>query len=108
MTKGQRLALGIATIPPLIYFPFFFLSPVKEIFSLDITSPEVPDWILIFAAVHFLMFLYTGLLFAFIFIHLFGNRNLSRDRKILWALFLIGGNIVAAPLYWYFHVWKGE
>ncbi|NPA41884.1 MAG: hypothetical protein GXO18_06375 [Aquificae bacterium] len=108
MTKGKKIAVGIATVPPVIYFSLFILTPLKEVFSINLTSPEVPDWVFIFAAFHFLMFLYAGLLWAFYMIHLFGDKSLSREKKALWALALVIGIVFTMPFYWFFRIWKAN
>ncbi len=108
MTEGQRIALGIATLLPLIYTVLVVSTPLRRIFTTDPTSPEAPDWFLYFTAFHFFMYLYTGFLLTFYLIHLFGNRRLGREGKILWTLFLIAGFLFSMPAYWLFHIWKAE
>jgi len=106
MTAGKKLALGIATLPPAVYFSLFLTTPLRNIFTVDLTSPQVPDWVFIFVAFHFFMFLYSGLLWAFYLIHLFGDRRLSREKKLLWAFALVCGIVFTMPFYWFFRIWK--
>ncbi len=108
MTKGQRVALGVATIFPLFYILIVLLTPLRIVFTTDPMSPQAPDWFLYFTALHFFMYLYTGLLLAFYLIHLFGNKGMNRESKALWAFLLIVGSIFTMPVYWYLHIWRSK
>ncbi|WP_157560500.1 hypothetical protein [Hydrogenivirga sp. 128-5-R1-1] len=108
MTKGQRLALGLASLIPLLYLLVVVLTPLRVVFTSDPASPDAPDWFLYFTAFHFFMYLYTGLLFAFYVIHLLGNRELSKERKALWAFAFLFFSVLSMPLYWYLHIWRSE
>ena len=108
MMKGQRLLLGVITLPPAIYFPIFYATRMGDMFSIDINSPELSQWTLLLVAFHFLMFLYTGLLWAFYMILLFGDKRLDRDKKLFWAILLVVFSVFAMPLYWFFHLRKEE
>jgi len=106
MTKGQKLFLGIASVVPVIYVLALIFTPLKETFSLDLTSPNTPDWIIYFTAFNFLMYLYIGLLTAFYLIHLLGNPDMKREEKITWALLLIVGSVFVIPVYWFLKIWR--
>lgn len=106
MTKGQKALLGLLTVVPPIYLILVLLTPLRHVFT---TSPlEASDWSLYFTAFHFFMYLYTALLLTFYLVHLFGNGSMSRERKVLWALLLMGGFVFTMPVYWYLQVWRKE
>ncbi len=106
MTKGQKLALGVATVIPALYIVLVLVTPLKIVFTEDPTSPSAPDWFLYFTAFHFFMYLYTGLLFAFYVIHLLGNRSLSKEVKALWLLAFLLFSVLSMPIYWLLHIWR--
>ncbi len=108
MTKGQKIAVGSATLLPLIYTVVVVSTPLRSVFTTDPTSPDAPDWLLYFTAFHFFMYLYTGFLLTFYLIHLFGNRNIGKERKILWTLLLILGSLLTMPVYWFLHIWRAR
>ena len=101
MPKGKTYAIGVITLIPLIYALVVILTPLREAFLTDPTSPSAPDWMLYFVALHFFMFLYVALLLAFYIVHLLG-RPMDRTIKIMWILLLIFGSVLTMPLYWFF------
>lgn len=45
-------------------------------------------------------------LLAFYFIHLFRTRIIDEEKRVLWAIVLLVGNVVTMPIYWYRHIWQ--
>jgi len=79
-------------------------TPLKGIFSYDVTSPDAPSWVLPVTAFHFFMFLYSSFVLVFCILHLLGDRRVSRGAKMLWGILLILGNVFVFPLYWFFRI----
>jgi hypothetical protein len=42
----------------------------------------------------------------FYIINLFRNRTIERDKRALWVVLLVFGNIITNIFYWYLHIWK--
>ena len=38
--------------------------------------------------------------------YLFKTDRVGQDKKALWAVVLLLGNIVAMPVFWYLYIWK--
>jgi hypothetical protein len=55
---------------------------------------------------HIFTMLLTFVLVAFYIVHVFKNRALKDDRRVLWAVVLFMGGIVAAPIYWWLFIWR--
>ncbi len=108
MTGPQKILLGVASVVPALYLIALFTTPLKDTFTVGITSPEAPDWMLIFVAFHFLMYLYIGLLIAFFMIHLFGNPNISKESKAMWAFSFVLLFPVSMPAYWYLYIYRDK
>ncbi len=53
----------------------------------------------------FTIFYIFGLLVFYIY-NLFKNENVKSDQKVLWALVLFMGNMMAMPIYWYLYIWR--
>lgn len=39
--------------------------------------------------------------------NVFHNDGIASNQKMLWALIIFFGNVIAFPFYWYLHVWRG-
>jgi hypothetical protein len=42
---------------------------------------------------------------VFYIVHLFNTNRVPADKKALWAVVLVLGNLFAMPVYWYWYVW---
>jgi hypothetical protein len=38
--------------------------------------------------------------------NVFRNKTVSKETSWLWVYLLFGGNILAFPFYWFFHIWR--
>lgn len=45
-------------------------------------------------------------LIAFYLIHLKGMKSFDQERKLLWAVVLLVGNVFSMPVYWYRYIWQ--
>ena len=39
-------------------------------------------------------------------VNVFRNDQVDKDKKVLWAVVLFMGNMIAMPIYWYLYIWK--
>lgn len=44
-------------------------------------------------------------LMALYIVHVFRTDRVPADKKALWAVVLLLGNLFAMPIYWYFYIW---
>jgi hypothetical protein len=43
---------------------------------------------------------------VFYIVNVFRNERVVKDQKVLWAVVLFLGNVMAMPIYWYLYIWK--
>ncbi|HEV7395505.1 MAG TPA: hypothetical protein VGN86_03250 [Pyrinomonadaceae bacterium] len=103
MTKGSKLLLGAATVWPIFYMLFFFVFIMASVFmGNDGPGP-------LFAIViplHILTMLLMFALTVFYIVNVFRNERVSKDMKVLWAVVIFMGNLIAMPIYWYLYIWR--
>lgn len=110
MTKGGKIALGAATIWPVAYMVIL----LAVVFGLalafagrEMPAPEGPPvWLLALFALHALTILWALGLMIFYMIDAFRNERVAQDKKVLWAVMLFFGNLLAMPIYWYLYIWR--
>ncbi|MDT4968379.1 MAG: hypothetical protein QOJ64_3116 [Acidobacteriota bacterium] len=109
MTKSAKVLLGIATIFPFLYMIFFFvlvfsmLSSPNRFGTLETGSWETQFSIIV--VLHVLtVFLVMGLTIFYI-VNIFRNYRVSQDKKVLWAVVIFFGSVLAMPIYWYLYIW---
>jgi hypothetical protein len=39
-------------------------------------------------------------------VNVFRNDQVEKDKKVLWAVVIFMGNMIAMPIYWYLYIWK--
>ncbi len=103
MSKTVKLLLGIATAWPAAYMVLFFFFIVSTILS----GESGPAFGLIFI-LHLLTMLLIMALTIFYIVNVFKNNRVEKDKKVLWAVVLFLGSIIAMPVYWYLYIWKAE
>jgi hypothetical protein len=114
MSKAGRLVLGFLTVWPLVWTAAWagvflsFLSPYKTTTSRP--SNPVRLFLLNHLGALIVIFGFSAILawglVVFYVVHVTKSTLVAPDRKMLWALALFGGNIIAMPIYWYLYVRK--
>lgn len=66
-------------------------------------EPDIKRILITMAA--FLVPVY-GIMIA-LMVHVYRNDRLADRSRMIWAIVLFLGNIVAYPAYWYLHIWRG-
>ncbi len=108
MSKTIKLLLGLVTIWPFAYLILFFIT----IFSLVFfsrgaeTAGGPPPLIALIFPLHLLTMLVIMALTVFYMVNVFRNERVVKDQKVLWAVVLFLGNVLAMPIYWYLYIWK--
>lgn len=113
--KPAKVVLGIVSLWPVIYlfvFMAFFFIQFFGVFSRPLVSPQPVDTI---AAFHLFRTFFILQLLAMVviialtalyIIDVFRNDRVTPDRKVLWAIILFMGGMLAMPVYWYLFVWR--
>ena len=109
MKKSTKILLGLATLWPFLYLILFFIF----FFSLFLFMPGPggeesgpPFAFAVFIALHLLTMLWIMGLTAFYIVNIFRNDRVDKDKKVLWAVVIFMGNMIAMPIYWYLYIWK--
>jgi len=91
----KKLALGAATLVPILYVLSFFLF-------LDRPGAKVP----FLQAIHvWVIVLALGLMFFYL-VDVFRNPRVPRDKRVLWAAVLLLGSLFVEPVYFWLYIWK--
>ena len=65
-----------------------------------------PPMIALIFPLHILTMLIIAALTAFYIVNVFRNERVDKDKKVLWAVVLFMGSVMAMPVYWYLYIWK--
>jgi hypothetical protein len=52
--------------------------------------------------------LWVVVLMVIYIVNVFKNDRVDKDKKVLWAIVLFMGSMIAMPIYWYLYIWKSE
>jgi len=101
LSNSQRILLGILSIWPFIYIPFFVVFTIGMTFATD--SP-VPIFIII--PLHMLTMLVNLGLMIFFVVHAIKTIDPKDDMRIIWVVIILLLGILANPVYWYLRIWR--
>lgn len=104
MSKPVKILWAVLTLLPIAYFIFFisFMASVDQ----SIPAAEMNEK---FKGVFLLYIASVSLMIALIIsylLYLFKSGVVPKEKKALWAVVLIAGNMFALPIFWFFYVWK--
>jgi hypothetical protein len=110
---AKKIILGIASIFYLVVFFGFIACFVLFSSRVDVNGRiQNMDQFNFFTAVMAPSLLIAGLLevavIVYFLINLFSRKNLNREQKLIWTMFLILFNAFALPVYWYIFIWKDD
>jgi len=113
MSKQAKILIGLATIWPLIYMFIFFGFVLIAVLTTSQHAPGKFDaedgfpisfaWLF---GLHILTMIWIMGLLIFYIVNVFKNERVEKDKKVLWAIVLFMGGIIAMPVYWYLYIWK--
>lgn len=121
MNKPVKLILGMASIWPIIYIVFFFFSIFFSFTSFGThsaplpglpaewfmtTGPGMPPGFFIIFGLHLFTIVLSIALLIFYIVNIFRNDRVASDKKVLWAIVMFFGGMIAMPVYWYIYIWK--
>ncbi len=107
MEKPTKILVGIATVWPFVYMLLFMLFMSSAFLFLGNPGggePPLP-FFLIFP-LHLFTMLAIMALTVFYIVNVFRNERVEKDKKVLWAVVLFMGSMIAMPIYWYLYIWK--
>ena len=102
MKKSSKILLAAATIWPLIYMLLF----MGFMFASFLSSDEPGALWAIIIPLHLLSMLLIMGLTVFYIVNVFRNDRVNKDMKVLWAVVLFMGSLLAMPIYWYLYIWR--
>ncbi len=105
MTTSSKILLGAATAWPIIYMFVFIVtifSTMRGAFNGG--GFEEPSLMPIFV-LHMFTALETLVLLVFYVVHAIRNERLDQNTRLLWAILLFVGNMVAMPIYYIMNIW---
>ena len=109
MSKPIKIALLLVSLWPFLYvilFFIFFISTAFYIGASDGKGADLPIGFAIIFCLHVLTMLLIMALTVFYMVNVFRNDRVEKDKKVLWAVVLFMGNMIAMPIYWYLYIWK--
>lgn len=109
MKKSSKILLGFATLWPFLYMVLFFVFVFASILFMPTSgSPESgpPMFFFVIFPLHLLTMLWIMGLTVFYMVNVFRNDRVDKDKKVLWAVVLFLGSMIAMPVYWYLYIWR--
>jgi hypothetical protein len=106
MRKSSKLLLAGATVWPFFYMVLFFAFVLFMVFVNANGSEPPPVLLFLIFPLHFLTMLLIFGLTVFYIVNVFRNDRVVKDMKVLWAVVIFLGNIIAMPIYWYLYIWR--
>jgi hypothetical protein len=109
MKKSTKILLGLATLWPFLYMILFIVFAFSSIFFMRGQGGEEsgpPFFFMVFFAIHLFTMLCIMALTIFYMVNVFRNDRVDKDKKVLWAVVIFMGNLIAMPIYWYLYIWK--
>jgi hypothetical protein len=109
MKKSMKILLGLATLWPFLYMILFFVFIFSAIIFMPNSGSEEsgpPLFFVVIFPLHLLTMLWIMALTVFYMVNVFRNDLVDKDKKVLWAVVIFMGNIIAMPIYWYLYIWR--
>ena len=108
MKKPTKILVGIGTLWPFLYMILFFTFMLSSVFFLPSEGPESgpPAGFVVLFTLHLFTMFWIMALTIYYMVNVFRNDQVDKDKKVLWAVVLFMGNMIAMPIYWYLYIWK--
>jgi len=108
MEKPGKMVLGAATLWPFVYMLIFFGFIISSILFMpgEPSTRAFPVFFAVIFVLHIFTMLLTMGLTIFFIVDVFKNVRVDKDKKVLWAIVIFLGNMIAMPIYWYLYIWK--
>lgn len=93
--------VGLATLWPLVYMVLFLLSFVGMATSGGGQLIRFEALVLL----HVLTMVWMVGLLIFYIVYVFKTKRISQDKKVLWAIVLFMGHVIAMPIFFWLYIW---
>lgn len=103
-SRPVTILLGVVTIWPLLYMAIFF-GYFVYLFARQTAASGFHVFPYFFAMHLLTMLLMVALTIVYI-VHAYRSDQIAEDRRIIWVVILVFGNLIAFPIYWYLYLWK--
>jgi hypothetical protein len=116
VSRTKKLLLGAATLWPLVYMLLssgYLVMSAANVLGAHadpslLAQPPSPVGAFVLFGLHCLTMLWTLVSLILYLGAVFRNPRLKDGQRLLWALALFFGNLVAMPVYWYWHIWRED
>ena len=108
MNKPVKIALGLASVWPILYGVLFFTMVIGTIFSAQRDAPPAgfPVAFGILMVLHLLTILLSLGLMVFYIVRIVREPRHDPEKRIIWILLLVFAGWAAMPVYWYLYIWR--
>ncbi len=112
MSKRIKILLGLATLWPFLYIIAFLILVILQIYLFATNTPRAagdvpPLFYIMWALTGFTALWMLGLTILYL-VHVLRNHQLETNKRMLWAMILLVGNVFAMPIYWYLYIWRKQ
>ena len=108
MSRGKAITLAVFTAWPIVYVVLFMCMMFGTVMSAfwggRSSGPGVAFGIIF--PLHLLTMVEIAALLVIYIVYLFRTSRIEQDKKVLWAVVLFLGSIIAMPVFWYLYMWK--
>ena len=112
ISKPVKLLVGALSVWPFVYLVLFVGFVATSVFWIGQTEADesglVPIAFGLVFVVHFATILSIFGLTIFYVVFLFKTDRVPQEKKALWAVVLVLGNMLANPVFYYLYVWPDE
>lgn len=109
MKKWLKILLGLATLWPFVYMIIFFVVIISTLIFMPNQEAEgsgPPMFFAVIIPLHLLTMLWIIALTIFYIVNVFKNDLVDKAKKVLWAVVIFMGSLIAMPIYWYLYIWR--
>jgi magnesium-transporting ATPase (P-type) len=104
MSRSRKILLGALTAWPVVYF-FVFLAFFVNAWN---SQGEEPAGFTAILIAHLITMLVIMGLLVFYIVHVYRSARVPDDKRVLWAVILFLGNMIAMPVYFFLYIWRAS
>jgi hypothetical protein len=108
LDTSKKLLLGAATAWPVVYTLGFVAFVASSMMGIADGGGPIPSSFSTLMGLHIFTMLELVCLLVFYIVHAMKNKRLDQDRRLLWAILLFVGNVIAMWIYYFCHVWPAH
>ena len=104
LDRAAKVLIGVATLWPLVYMLLFAVSFVAMAMKAGGGLIRFETLFLL----HLFTIVWIFVLLVFYIVYLFRTERVSQDKKVLWAVVLFLGHMLAMPIFFWLYIWPGN